>query len=327
MFNWRATRKCLYGTTPEPAPRLVINNPEALGRIIDMRPEMPPVENQLEVGSCTANAVVGALEYARAKEQLKHIELSRLFVYYNARKLHDTTQEDSGCAIQMALAALMVDGVCEERMWPYDAALVKEKPTNAALMNATKYEAIEFARVDFPDNVFQALLKGLPVIFSTFLPDICYEAAWAGQPAPVLKECKQDMMGGCHAMLLVGYNMDTRHFIVRNSWGPEFGDGGYFLVPFETLHAYSIKEHFWVIGKLSDKQTGRSVEGQPMQQAIQSLLGSGARHQAQQPQQLSAAAAVLASPSQLRGQLMQGVDTTRKGIRDRLRGPGSGGGY
>ncbi|CAF1343584.1 unnamed protein product [Adineta ricciae] len=42
-------------------------------------------------------------------------------------------------------------------------------------------------------------------------------------------------MTGTHAVLVVGYDDRTRHFIVRNSWGRDWGIDGYFYIPYDYL--------------------------------------------------------------------------------------------
>jgi len=316
---------CLFETTPSPAPQLVLKGATAaLPGKIDLRPKCSAVENQEGLNSCAANAVVGAIEYHRNKANLAPQELSRLYVYYNARKLADLQNDDSGTFIHHAMAAVLAFGVCEERMWPYQEALVNQEPTRACFSNATRYEAVQFARTTLPDMVLQALAAELPVVFGAYFPEPFFHEAAQTKSMPTVAKFGDDPGGG-HAMLIVGYDMASRAFIVRNSWGPDFAEGGYCYIPFDTMMAYAHPEHFWVIGQLSDHR-GITTNGYPVADALKATI-SGARAQAAAPQSREQSVSVLRKNSVLRDQISDNLDVAKKGFRDRLRGPGAGGGY
>jgi C1A family cysteine protease len=304
----------LLEASPSPAPVLALTGAQPSPPAIDLRPLCSPIENQLDVGSCVAQAVVGAIEYLRNRKKLEPVELSRLFVYYNARKLADRVGEE-GTQIHHALAAVMAYGVCEEAMWPYHSSMRHERPTEACFSNATRYQVVEYARASTPDLVFGALGSGFPVIFAVAFPDSFYDQAWETGEMPRTTEVKQPDTG--HAMLLVGYDKQTRTFIVRNSWGKEFGRDGYCLLPFETFFAYSPGLYnCWTVGELSQTR-GFTLNG-PTVAATVAATRAHAREQA---------ISVLREKSKLREQITGDLEAAKKGFRDRLRGPGAGGGY
>jgi hypothetical protein len=208
------------------------------------------------IGSCTANAAVGALEYHYKRRDGRSPELSRMFVYFNARRMRGQVMMDSGAQIREAMASVMAFGVCREELWPYDPALFAVEPTPDAYNDASIHEAVEYARVDGGQGAISALAEGLPVVFGTTIPMRCYEeAATTGVvPAPRADERADPMQGG-HSMLIVGYDNTERMFIVRNSWGEEWGDRGYCKIPFDVMDACSRAEDFWVIAELA-KKTG-----------------------------------------------------------------------
>lgn len=316
---------CLFETTPSPSPRLKLEGPALEIRpTVDLRPLCSPVENQETVNSCAANAVVGALEYHRNRLKLPHQELSRLYVYYNARKLADRQELDEGTFIHHAMAAVLAFGACEERMWPYQVAMVNSAPTRACYSNATRYEAIEFARTELSVSVLPALAAGLPVVFGAYFPEKFYVEAWNTRAMPRVKQFNDDAEGG-HAMLIVGYDSKQGYFIVRNSWGPEFADGGYCYIPFETMACYSHPDHFWVIGNMSDHR-GVTTDGYPVADSMRAV-STMAASQASAPQTREQAVSVLRKSSVLRDKISDDLAVAKRSIRDRLRGPGVGGGY
>src|SRR5437879_5900028 len=96
------------------APRLA-----ALPTQVDLRKKCSPIENQGEIGACTANALVGALEFLELKDGVEFVDLSRLFVYYNERAIEGTVKQDSGAFLRDGIKSLAKQGVCPEQEWPY----------------------------------------------------------------------------------------------------------------------------------------------------------------------------------------------------------------
>src|SRR5207245_8139190 len=95
---------------------------------IDLRKKCSPVENQGELGSCTANALVGALEFLELKDSSKFVDLSRLFVYYNERAIEGTVKQNSGAFLRDGIKSLAKQGVCREEEWPYRVRDFTKKP-------------------------------------------------------------------------------------------------------------------------------------------------------------------------------------------------------
>lgn len=229
-----------------------VPNLGGLPRRIDLRPECTPVEDQGQVGSCTANAAVGALEYQRRREGKTHVDLSRLFVYYNSRRMTGREHEDCGATIAQCMAALLAFGTPAELSWPYDAEAVMAVPAPEVFDEALRHTPREYARVDGLEHVQGALARHYPVVFGTTLPDRCFEEAGRTGvlPAPTRAELDAVANQGGHAMLLVGYDSDQRTFLVRNSWGPGWGDQGYCTMPFDTFDATGAAATSWILGNL-----------------------------------------------------------------------------
>jgi hypothetical protein len=215
---------------------------------VDLRPFCTPVENQGQLGSCTANASVGALEFLYKKNDGRSVDLSRLFVYFNARRMTGQTNEDSGCYIREAMASILAFGVCREDTWPYNAGKFAEPPTKEAYSEALKYGAIQYSRVSGGKGAISALAAGYPVVFGTSLPMRCYEeAATTGViPQPTEEERQAPPKSG-HSMLIVGYDKRDERFIVRNSWGEDWGNRGYCTMPFGVIEDFSMFDELWIV--------------------------------------------------------------------------------
>ena len=109
---------------------------------VDLRPKCSPIENQLSLGSCTANALAGALEFLEIKDGAPFVDLSRLFIYYNERVIEGTVKQDSGAFLRDGIKSLAKQGVCPEKEWPYKVTNFKKKPTAKCYSDAKKHQVI-----------------------------------------------------------------------------------------------------------------------------------------------------------------------------------------
>ena len=228
-------------------------NVTSLPRQVDLRPGCSTVEDQGQVGSCASNAMVGAVEYLERAQGKPAVDLSRLFVYYNARRMSGRVQVDSGSTIPEAMASFLAYGAPPEDVWPYDPMAFMSEPSQDAYRQAFSHEPAEYARVDGTDAVKAALARKQPVVFGINLPERAYQEAGQTGRMPAVTEAEIEeskATGGGHAMLLVGYDLDAGTFLVRNSWGEAWGERGYCHMPFELLEAGSGYGETWVLGQL-----------------------------------------------------------------------------
>lgn len=206
---------------------------------VDLRSKFTDIEEQGDTNSCTANAVAGAYEYI-LKRHLKDdaYDVSRLFVYYNARELDESTDdiEDEGTTLELAVKSLGEYGVCSEDTWPFDEDKVNEEPSEEAYEEAGKFLIEEYAVV--PTDLFSwkhCLAEGYPIVFGLSLFQSFDKHRTPGLvPEPTPKEEARESQGS-HAMVCVGYSDKDQVFIVRNSWGNEWGDDGYCYIPYKYM--------------------------------------------------------------------------------------------
>lgn len=205
----------------------------ALPSAVDLRPWMTPVEDQGALGSCTSNAIVGALEYLVRRETGQATDLSRLFVYYNQRLWDDCVRDDAGAAIAVGIRVLARLGVPTERSWPYDRNLFAVQPPEEVYREASQLRVMDWWSVGLdPRNVRGCLAAGFPVVFGTRCTESFMHAPASGMiPMPGAGE-SANWRHGRHALLLVGYDDARQVFVVRNSWGNDWGDRGYGYMPY-----------------------------------------------------------------------------------------------
>jgi C1A family cysteine protease len=214
---------------------------------VDLRTQCPGVYDQGQLGSCTANAIAGALEFDQMKQKEQPFTPSRLFIYYNEREIEGTVASDSGAQIRDGVKSVNQQGAPPETDWPYDITKFADKPPQPAFDDATKHEAILYRRLTQTLGQLKGCLaEGFPFVFGFVVYESFEspEVASTGQaPMPAAGE-KQ--LGG-HAVLAVGYDESQQRFTVRNSWGPGWGMQGYFTLPYPYLLQGTLSSDFWTI--------------------------------------------------------------------------------
>jgi len=219
----------------------------ALPASVDLRAQCSTVENQGQIGSCTGNAIVGALEVLETKAGGEFIDLSRLFVYWNERNLEGTVNQDAGAYIRDGIKVVASLGVCAETLWPYDETRWDERPGHAAFVEATKHRVTEYARVDQSElQIRSVLASGFPIVFGMSVYDSFMSDAVAATGVVPMPAVTESCQGG-HAVLAVGYDDDKQAVRVRNSWGKDWGEDGNFWLPYAYLTHPDLASDLWVV--------------------------------------------------------------------------------
>jgi C1A family cysteine protease len=133
----------------------------------DLRSGCPPVYDQGQLGSCTANAISGAIQFDQKKQKAKVFMPSRLFIYYNERVMEGSVNSDAGAQIRDGVKSVANLGVCPESEWPYDIDKFANKPGTQCFKDATKCQAVGYQRLD-STNLNQlkgCIASGFPFVF------------------------------------------------------------------------------------------------------------------------------------------------------------------
>jgi C1A family cysteine protease len=214
----------------------------------DLRAHCPPVYDQGQLGSCTANAIGAAVQFERRKQKLKpDFAPSRLFVYYNERVMEHSVQSDAGAQIRDGIKSVAKQGDCPETEWPYVITKFTDKPGAKCYKDAVKYKAVSYQRVPQILNQMKGCLaSGYPFVFGFSVYTEFESVTVAKTGALNMPGPREKLLGG-HAVLAVGYDDSTQRFIVRNSWGNKWGIKGYFTMPYSYLTDSNLADDLWTI--------------------------------------------------------------------------------
>jgi len=214
----------------------------------DLRGQCPPVYDQGQLGSCTANAIGAAIEFDQMKQKLKTVfPPSRLFIYYNERDMEGTVDSDSGGQIRDGVKSVAQLGDVPESEWPYDIGKFAEKPPAKCYADARKYKVVSYQRVlQTASQMKGCLASGFPFVFG-FTVYSSFEGPEVAKTGLVHMPLQGEKTLGGHAVMAVGYDDASQTFWVRNSWGPAWGISGYFKMPYAYLLDPNLASDFWNI--------------------------------------------------------------------------------
>jgi C1A family cysteine protease len=244
---------------------------------VDLREWCSPIEDQGALGSCTAHAGVGVIEYYERKSFGRHIDASRLFLYKVTRNLMKM-KGDTGAYLRTTMGAMVLFGVPPEEYWPYgeDEKEFDKEPPAFCYAFAQNYQAVKYFRHDPPGSKAEEVLgkvktyltKGHPAMFGFTVYNSIEQAGSTGKiPFPSSKE----KIEGGHAIVAVGFDdkmkiknkygkiETTGALLIRNSWGKGWGEGGYGWLPYEYV-LKGLAEDFWSVLKKEWIDTGQFGE-------------------------------------------------------------------
>jgi len=230
---------------------------------VDLTAWCSPIEAQGSLGSCTANAGVGLIEYYERRAFKEHLDASRIFLYKVTRKLLHWTG-DTGAWLRTTMKAMVLFGIPPEEYYPYDISKFDDEPSAFCYAFAQNYQSIKYYRLDTaslsPDQLLARiknfLAAGFPSMFGFTVYNFGNEKGEFEFPGP------SDRVQGGHAVVAVGYD-DNRKvgnekgaLKIRNSWGTAWGEAGYGWLPYAYVEA-GLADDFWSLFRAEYVPTGQ----------------------------------------------------------------------
>lgn len=248
----------------EISPSYLLHQIDKLPSRCDLRAtgHLSPVEDQGPIGSCTAQAVVGLIEYLMRAGGGDGHDMSRLFVYKMSRRLLGW-EGDTGAYLRTAIKSVALFGLPPEEEWPYEVARYDEEPLAYHFAFAQNFKATTYARLDgygdgmaTLDSVKRCLQDGFPVVFGFPVYSSIDMVGMQGRYV-IPNPGRLDALRGGHAVLAVGYDDDLETslpgakrtcgaLLIRNSWGVDWGIAGYAYLPYEYVSSL-LAVDFWTV--------------------------------------------------------------------------------
>jgi C1A family cysteine protease len=215
---------------------------------VDLRGQCPPVYDQGNLGSCTANGIGALLEFVEMKEGKPAYTPSRLFIYYNERVMEGTVSQDAGAEIKDGMAVVANLGAPEPEgvWWWYNISKFAVKPSKKVYAAALNHRFTSYSRVNNSSltAMQSCLAAGYPIVGGFTVYESFESQTVANTGVVPMPKASEQILGG-HAVLVVGYDDASQRFIVRNSWGTSWGMAGYFTIPYAYFTNIQLADDFW----------------------------------------------------------------------------------
>ena len=216
---------------------------DQLPESVDLRSKCLPVYDQGQLGSCSANAIAGAIEFLQPG-----FMPSRLFIYYNERSIEGTTDQDAGAEITDGVKSIVTTGVCSETDWPYDISKFTQKPSDNCYSDAKNDILSQYLQINGVQEMKSCLAQGFPFVFGFAVYESFESAQVASTGVMPIPNSNEQCLGG-HAVMACGYDSTKGIFIVKNSWGTGWGDGGFFYMPESYITNTNLASEFLTVRK------------------------------------------------------------------------------
>lgn len=215
---------------------------------VDLRSGFLPAKSQGRRNMCNAFATVGLAEYLVAKREGAKQSFSEEFLFYNTKYNYTSRPElqsyktSSGLAGYATVLALE-GGLTADREWPFNPNWKNLRPVPPVtdpdvgvapqwIQNKVlgyRFTPVAIRRAEIKNYLAE---KQNPVVINLMV----YSPDWNPNGSGKLHDPSEAERQQCfnsgnncggHVVLLVGYDAQSREYLVRNSWGTGWGENGY----------------------------------------------------------------------------------------------------
>jgi C1A family cysteine protease len=224
----------------------------ALPSSVDLRPQCPPIYDQGNLGSCTANSIGAGVQFLQMKQQIPNFIPSRLFIYYQERLDQGDVAHDTGASIRESAKAVAKYGAPPETEWPYVISQFAQTPPANVYADALQTRVTQYLSVSQNSHQMKSCLAGGFMIHVGFSVYSSFETAAVAQTgvAPMPNFATEQLLGG-HAVAVVGYDDASDTWLCRNSWGTGWGMRGYFTMPYAYLTNPNLAGDCWTLREVT----------------------------------------------------------------------------
>lgn len=239
---------------------------------VDMRSFYGPAVNQGSLGACSTFATIALYEgVANRNGDGNRLKLSEAFLFYHSNVATGRVEEGSNFSEQFEILA--DKGACRSELFEYSDTDLDSEPDADAVADALEHRLLRALELplertghkfdDMEKNhrlITSALAEGFPVGLSLRIPEkFGSEGPNIGRPTD--EDISNDLLSN-HAMTIVGYDEQAKFYIVRNSWGAEFGDQGYCYISAAYIDDPDLNNFCCIIERTTD--TDASAENKPL---------------------------------------------------------------
>lgn len=243
---------------------------KTLPRIVDLKQYQSPIKNQGQRGACTYFVISSLLESLIKKTYDRTVDISEEHIAWASKAKNNmrTNEEDSSVAVNAATVQKF--GFMFEKDLPYQQSWFDEGMPCFNIKNKTSAEPICYSHNGPSEDSSSMIIAGNTFVFESVEsssldvvqvmarlknpvtasilahPDIWTKAAKSGRLV-LTKTQKEECLtkkAACssHAVLIIGYNLDKKHFVFKNSWGEDWGNKGFGSISFDYWDQMSARK-------------------------------------------------------------------------------------
>jgi hypothetical protein len=201
-------------------------------------------------GTCLAFAVSTAHEHARRVRRSRVDALGEETLYWACKQIDGDRR--AGTFPRSATDALRRHGQSADALWPYDSQLDDTVAAYRPPAAAVAPDAMRHARMHAIDTGLDTLRRHLAAAVLVVLGIELWEQFFTDHHGALAEPTPADLLGAGHAVTLVGFDDARAELLLRNSWGPRWGDGGHARLPYRALAV--VARGAWVL--VDDADTG-----------------------------------------------------------------------
>jgi len=233
---------------------------------IDLSSNMPTPGNQGEQGSCVGWATAYALKSYQEKVEMGW-PLNSSYTIFSPAFIYNQINGgvDNGSYPSDALKLIIEKGAATWASMPYTQYNYTSQPSYEAYQEAQNFKALSYSRISGTSQIKAALINRNVVLIGMKVYSSFSNMELSGANSLYNPNISLETYQGGHAVTIVGYDDDKfgGAFRIINSYGINWGDDGYFYLPYSK-----VSDVIQVSYILTDKQNGDSTVDEDLPEVV-----------------------------------------------------------